>query len=105
MSSFVGHTPGPWVHYDAGEQRHDIQAIGKTVARVYCIDGDEAAADRANAALLAAAPTLLAQRDALAEALYRLANAADWAAINLTGAGIESARAALALLETRLPHG
>lgn len=56
-----GHTPGPWTHYDdsaASVHRHDIVAKGKTVARVYCTQGDELE-DAANARLIAAAPEML----------------------------------------------
>ena len=60
----VGHTKGPWSHYDDTDQptkRHEIVAWGRTVARIYRAD-EEA---KANAALIAAAPELL-------EALKRL---------------------------------
>lgn len=47
-------TPGPWVHYDDSKEsvhRHEIVALGKTVARIYCTKGMEAE-DAANAALI-----------------------------------------------------
>lgn len=57
------HTPGPWRWYDdtdeAGKNnRHEIVAVGKTVARIYATKGAEAE-DAANARLIAAAPDLL----------------------------------------------
>jgi hypothetical protein len=56
----TGPTPGPWKHYDdttpAGKTcRHEIVAMGRTVARVYYAD-EQAAHD---ARLIAAAPDLL----------------------------------------------
>jgi hypothetical protein len=61
MEETMKHTPGPWKHYDdtapAGKTgRHEIVAMGRTVARVYY--GDEQA--RHDARLIAAAPELLA---------------------------------------------
>mgnify|MGYP003341995656 CR=1 FL=1 len=55
------HTPGPWKHYDDSENsvhRHEIVALGKTVARIYCTNGAQIE-DAANARLIAAAPDLL----------------------------------------------
>lgn len=55
------HTLGPWTHYDDSvnpQHRHMIAAMGKTVAHIYCTNGDEIA-DKANARLIAAAPDLL----------------------------------------------
>ena len=55
------HTPGPWTHYDDSysvTHRHEIVAIGKTIARIYCTNGDQDA-DLSNARLIAAAPELL----------------------------------------------
>lgn len=55
------HTPGPWTHYDDSKShvhRHEIVALGKTVARIYCTNGDEEE-DAANARLISAAPQML----------------------------------------------
>ena len=54
------HTPGPWTHYDDSKSthRHEIVALGKTVARVYCTNGREIE-DAANAQLISAAPQML----------------------------------------------
>lgn len=62
------HTPGPWFHYDdrSSTERHEIVAMGKTVARVYCTNGCEAE-DKANARLIAAAPDLLEACEAMLE--------------------------------------
>lgn len=51
-------TPGPWKHYDDSDsvtRRHEIVALGKTVARIYC---SEPEVDPYNAHLIAAAPEL-----------------------------------------------
>ena len=65
MSAF---TPGPWVHYDDSEDgktgRHEIAALGKTVARIYCSVPDQ---DFANARLIAASPDLLAALQAFVD--------------------------------------
>lgn len=58
------HTPGPWTHYDdTGPEgktgRHEIVALGKTIARIYATKGHEEV-DRGNASLITAAPELLA---------------------------------------------
>jgi hypothetical protein len=50
------HAPTPWSHYDdtgpdGKTGRHEIVAIGKTVARIYATKGMEAE-DAANAALI-----------------------------------------------------
>ena len=61
------HTPGPWSHYDDSKgcvHRHEVVAMGKTVARIYCTNGDEIE-DKANASLVAAAPDLLAALQSL----------------------------------------
>lgn len=96
MNTFTGHTPGPWVTYDDHDSihRYEILAIGKTIARIYCERGDEAT-DAANAALIAAAPTLLDQRDALVAALRKIASCENRA----DGDVVDVARAALAFLE------
>lgn len=63
------HTPAPWRHYDDSDtanRRHEIVAMGKTVAHIYCTKGMEAE-DAANGRLIAAAPALLAsERENLA---------------------------------------
>jgi hypothetical protein len=71
LEGFEGHTPGPWesdLHLDEGDTWRTIEAeipgvkrfgtVADTLNRDCCIDPDE---DRANAALLAAAPRLLAE--------------------------------------------
>ncbi len=48
------HTPTPWTHYDDSKSavhRHQIAAMGKTVAHIYCTKRMEAE-DEANAALI-----------------------------------------------------
>lgn len=58
-SATARHTEGPWTHYDDSgnpQHRHMIGALGKTVAHIYCTNGAEAE-DRANAQLIAAAPS------------------------------------------------
>jgi hypothetical protein len=70
LEGFEGFTPGPWepdLHLDEGDAWRVIEAeipgvkrsgtVADTLNRDCCIDPDE---DRANAALLAAAPRLLA---------------------------------------------
>lgn len=71
MSDFAGHTPGPWTYYEWRSGEYAIGAPGHhDLAEVNATDGaDDVFPALANAALIAAAPTLLAQRDALAEAL------------------------------------
>jgi hypothetical protein len=66
------HAPTPWSHYDdtgpdGKTGRHEIVAIGKTVARIYATKGMEAE-DAANAALIVKAvnafdPLVSALRD------------------------------------------
>ncbi len=71
-------TPGPWTHYDdsdsrfARAHRHQIAALGKTIAHIYCTNGQEDE-DYANARLIAAAPETAAERDRLVEALKNIA--------------------------------
>lgn len=134
MNDFAGHTKGPWRlcaegdddggdgfliwasdaasngGYPVAEAKQFVSSVGRTKK-----------ACAANAALIAAAPMLLAQRDALAEALEtsmlamiayrRMAEEAceqygvhmhsvEAAEIAETTAAIDVARAALALLET-----
>ncbi len=65
------HTSGPWRHYNdtdaAGKTgRHEIQAIGKTIALIYSTCGDEVA-DLSNAQLISAAPDLLEAVKALVQ--------------------------------------
>jgi hypothetical protein len=66
------HTKGPWIVNPEGDFIRD--ASGNAVACVYGEDGgvehDECM--RANAALIASAPALLSQRDALREVLGNL---------------------------------
>ena len=61
------HTAGPWKHYDDSKQsvhRHQIVAMGKTIAHIYCTNGMEEE-DASNARLIAAAPELLAAAQAI----------------------------------------
>lgn len=72
--TFKGHTPGPWTFPEAHDKRHSrivIMAeaarpahpiIADSVFRHGHVDYETA---KANARLIAAAPTLLAERDAL----------------------------------------
>ena len=77
MNEFAGHTPGPWFilsgHILAGSDNPMDDGDALAIADIDMdmrIDFDTTGA--ANAALIAAAPTLLAQRDALADALRAL---------------------------------
>ena len=117
FAKFEGHTPGPWSYDEAPPYGTPfVEAEGKMVAMVV---GDSTEAE-ANLALIAAAPTLLAQlasKDAqikaLTEALAPLAraDAADWDwlsnRIGLGGHGqfwqeiLARARAALAGTKTK----
>jgi len=80
------HTPGPWSVWNYGESAIDV-AVGPikggvAVAQIVCTDAhgiatpDAMSAGEANAALIASAPALLAQRDKLREALQALLK--DW---------------------------
>jgi len=83
------HTPGPWSHYDdrRSTQRHEVVALGRTVARIYYSD-DQGAAD---ARLIAAAPELLAA------AKLALSEAESWIHDQLDGtSALEPALARLA---------
>jgi hypothetical protein len=54
----VSATPGPWIHYDdssSPNKRHEIVALGKTIAHIYCSVPEQ---DGPNAQLIAAAPDL-----------------------------------------------
>ena len=74
MSDFAGHTPGPWVQFLDENVIEILPAMRDwAIASLPLFESDA----YANAALIAAAPTLLAQRDALAEALRGLEAAGD----------------------------
>lgn len=83
MSEFEGHTPGLWRLFDDdGSDAHgrliwggdtDASSLQGCPVAIVLPDGHEASFE-ANARLIAAAPTLLAQRDALAEALSKIAS-------------------------------
>ena len=66
----IKHTPGPWAFYN--DNRIEIVAIGKTIARIYHSVPSE---DLPNARLIAAAPDLL---DALEMIAY--SNNSEWQA-------------------------
>ena len=86
MAAAAKHTPGPWTHYDDSEDgktnRHEIAAIGKTVARIYCTNGMEAE-DCANARLIAAAPDLLAALRALLQQTGNIEVLGEWEALDM----------------------
>ena len=84
MNEFDGHTPGPWFvisgHILAGSENQLDDGEALAIADIDMdmrIDFDTTGA--ANARLIAAAPTLLAQRDALVEALGDLTEIAEGA--------------------------
>jgi hypothetical protein len=98
MTKSGAHTPTPWSHYDdtgpdGKTGRHEIVAIGKTVARIYATKGMEAE-DAANAALIVKAVNAF---DPLVSALERLIDNVETGSYESTGQAVEEARAALSL--------
>jgi len=96
------HTPAPWTHYDdttpAGKTgRHEISALGRTVARIYYKD-EQANAD---GALIAAAPDLLEACRACAAALETLQASGIYALPNHPRSPLKLAREAIAKTECK----
>jgi len=94
------HTPGPWSLTDKGNV---IGADGEQIVNFLALANAGIESPKANACLIASTPDLLAQRDALAEALTMALgwleacrDAGDETFRAIARAGAEEARAALA---------
>ena len=104
METFEGHTPGPWMlDGDSGDgKRQFVKDCGNDTWNRCAVEIDSDDCDstmaKANARLIAAAPTLLAQRNALVQMLKKFILLDD---LNCAGGSLEDkARALLASLET-----
>ena len=109
MNEYEGHTPGPW-HYDAIDDQNQwvLDDAGRYLAELVVKDSEARCVSptdaEANGRLMADAPMLLAQRDALAAALRWIEAKADNAKDNPRATDAlfdirDEARAALAKLE------
>lgn len=80
-----GHTPGPW-EVVGGDSRLEIYGAGAPIASVGTVPYWDrfAETDAANAELMAAAPALLAERDALRALNAELAACLQYIGENLT---------------------
>ena len=80
MSSYEGHTPGPWA---AGTNRMDgAHVLAECGDRIICYchskSGDDFSMTRANSRLIAAAPDLLAENKRLREKMRAIADGCEF---------------------------
>lgn len=78
MSKYKGHTPGPWKWYDDDElvsvdveRQHKESVLGLEMYSSYAEDGEYISGREADRNLIADAPKLLAQRDALLKIAHK----------------------------------